>query len=148
MKHTVVTLFIENYYSSFHWFLRCLPIFILHYVFKEIFKNYYIWKPNGYYGYFISAYIKISYIKLSKKCLFLCVLFFQKSLSSAVFSTLFAWVETAKGEGGRGESIGQRRDMCRNSVDTFQNNASTHLVFFLGLWFGQKIFYNFKSNFQ
>lgn len=52
--------------------------------------------------------VKIKYIKLSKKSLFFCVLFFPKEHVDAVFPTLFAWVERAKGEGGGGEGVRQR----------------------------------------
>lgn len=86
-------------------------------VFIEVFKKYYIWNPNGYYGYFIRAYIKMKYIKLSKKTFIFVCAFFPKGHVNAVFSTLFALVERAQGEGGGREGIAQRGDMQKLSGD-------------------------------
>ena len=38
----------------------------------------------------------------------MCVCVFPKEHVNGIFSTLFAWAEKAEGEGGVGESIGQK----------------------------------------
>lgn len=73
-------------------------------------------------------------------------IFFPKERRNVVFSTLCTWADKARREGGGGR--GQRGGDGRKKLnDTFQNNTSTYLIFFLSLWFGLQTTHNFNSNF-
>lgn len=71
--------------------------------------------------------VKIKYIKLSKKSLFFCVLFFPKEHVDVCLG------RESKGGGRRRRRCKAERDMGGNSVDTFQNSTSASLIFLLGL---------------